>query len=111
MNISNSLFLNSGNKNFNNNELEIKPDFYKLSKKKSKLNNNSYINSKNNTMEENNEILQNNNSINNDNNKNGNNIINNSSSSLKIKIPFEVMDSHPIFLVKRMDEKNKNCKI
>ena len=38
-----------------------------------------------------------------------NNIINNQESSLKIKIPFDIFDNHPIFLVQRIDEKNKNC--
>ena len=35
----------------------------------------------------------------------------NQESNLKIKIPFDVLDNHPLFLVKRVNEKNKNCKL
>ena len=34
----------------------------------------------------------------------------NQESNLKIKIPIDVLDNHPLFLVKRVNEKNKNCK-
>jgi hypothetical protein len=35
----------------------------------------------------------------------------NQESNLKIKIPIDVLDNHPLFLVKRVNEKNKNCKL
>ena len=120
MNISKSLFENSEKEKLDN-KLEIITNSSELKKQKAKLIINSYNNSSHNIISQNNENkininnIYNNNNYQEENNKlsnddiNDNNIINNKVSPLKIKIPYEIMDNHPIFLVQRIEEKNKNC--
>lgn len=120
MNFSKSLFLSTGNEKLDNNKLDNMNNSLELKNQKTKLIINSYNNSLYNIISENNENKKNSNKIYNNNNYeeenklsndnlNENNIINNNVSSLKIKIPYEIMDNHPIFFVQRIEEKNKNC--
>ena len=46
-------------------------------------------------------------------NKNINNeyVIKNKESPLKIQIPFDILDNHPIFIVEKINDKNNNCNI
>lgn len=107
---------NSELNEINNNNLEksnLKINFELLN---NNINNNDVKNQKNiiinsQNQEKKNISLNNNCNINysQSNNIPVNNIINNQESSLKIKIPFDIFDNHPIFLVQRIDEKNKNC--
>ena len=122
MNISKSLFLNTGNEKMDNNKLGIINNSLEIKNQKTKLIINSYNNSLYNIISEKNENKKNSNNIYNNNNYeeenklsndnlNENIIINNKVSPLKIKIPYDIMDNHPIFFVKRIEEKNKKCNI
>ena len=45
--------------------------------------------------------------------KNNNNeyVIKNKEFPLKIQIPFDILDNHPIFIVEKINDKNNNCNI
>ena len=123
MNFSKSLFLSTGNEKLDNNKLDNMNNSLELKNQKTKLIINSYNNSLYNIIPQNNENKKNSNNIYNINNNyeeenklsndnlNENIIINNKVSPLKIKIPYDIMDNHPIFFVKRIEEKNKKCNI
>ena len=110
---------NSTNGNFNNYQVCSNDSYNNLEKSNLKINfeildnklNNNVIKSQKNIIKikEKNNIYSNNGSqLNNVIEKNTKK---NQESNLKIKIPFDVLDNHPLFLVKRVNEKNKNCKL
>ena len=129
MNHLESLYENNQNENFNN-KLESNEDFFKLKKKsissfnfhlhsnneieKSNLKNNFKIldnflheyNDKNNQKKH--EFKENNIITKNINNKY---VMENKESPLKIQIPFDILDNHPLFIVKKINDKNNNCNI
>lgn len=126
MNFSESLILNNENNNFINSKNDSKDNSIKINKGKPLLleNSNKIRIISNDELNESNlkfnfEIIEENKAINIKNNNNSfDTIINekkeinkikNNQSSLKIQIPLDVMDNHPIFFIQRINENNKNC--
>ncbi len=126
MNFSESLMLNNENNNFINSKNDSKENSIKINKGKPLLleNSNKIRIISNDELNESNlkfnfEIIEENKTLNikNNNNSFDNNInekkeinkIKNNQSSLKIQIPLDVMDNHPIFIIQRINENNKNC--
>jgi hypothetical protein len=126
MNFSESLLLNNENNNFINSKNDSKENSIKINKGKPLLleNSNKIRIISNDELNESNlkfnfEIIEENKTLNikNNNNSFDNNInekkeinkIKNNQSSLKIQIPLDVMDNHPIFIIQRINENNKNC--
>ena len=129
MNHLESLYINNQNEKINN-KLQSKKDSLKMKKKYEspssiQLNSNKELEESNfninfklldnvlyqfkeNKNQKKNDFKENNNL-----NKNINNeyVIKNKESPLKIQIPFDILDNHPIFIVEKINDKNNNCNI